>query len=76
MSKGFIDGWDSTKAMMRADARKRKECPECKGWGEDANTYPCVICGGSGFVEDKKEITPGNHMTTKSICPECKGAGK
>lgn len=76
MTRDAIKGWDSTKAMMRADARKRKECPECKGWGEDANTHPCAVCGGSGFIKTVSPIPAGGTLEGQSICPECKGAGK
>lgn len=47
----------------------RDECPACDGRGRillrnaAKSSYPCDVCGGSGFVEDEPQLEPGVRDT-------------
>ena len=51
-------------------------CNRCQGVGAEPGTKvkECVLCRGSGQVQQVKKTVFGSY-TTMAICPECKGEG-
>jgi hypothetical protein len=63
MTRDAIKGWDSTKALLRGDARKREQMscdyPGCHG----------------GFVITNEKVG-GATLSSMDRCPKCNGERK
>jgi len=56
---------------------RSKKCSHCHGTGsEEGHNTTCTVCGGSGMVNQTKQLGPGSFSLISTPCPHCHGTGK